>query len=79
MVKHLFHRKTAFKGKVALAELKRAHIIIVGLSLTLAGFIVASSIVPLQLEPVLSAIAAILLVGVAGISAMIAVYLQRKS
>lgn len=78
MKKKLFHTKKEFKGKVTLEELKRAHIIIVVLSLTLAGFIFASSMVALQFEPVLSLTAAILLLIVAAISAMIAVYLQRK-
>ena len=78
-MKNTWLRRTKdFKGKVALEELKRAHIIIALLSTSLAFVIISSSIYPIQLDSTLSAVVSALLVIVAGISLSISVAIKTK-
>ncbi len=67
--KYLPRKVKDIKGAVAISELRRAHAIIVLLSLALAFLVVASSQYPLQLDGTLGALAVVLLVIVCGSSA----------
>lgn len=66
-----FLPKTAkdIKGKVALAELRRAHYIIVGLALSFAAMLWFATINEVQFDALLGAIAIVLLLLVAAVSA----------
>ncbi len=78
-MKNTWLRRTKdFKGKVALEELKRAHIIIALLSVSLAFVIISNSIYPVQLDSLLSAVVSALLVIVAAISLSIALAIKTK-
>ena len=68
MKKTWFQARKGFKGKVALQELRRAHIIIALLSFSLAFLVIISSLYPIQLDTFLSSIASALLIIIAAIS-----------
>jgi len=61
------------KGKVALDELRRAHWIITILSAALAFVIVLGTYQPIQFDTTLGAIATVLLIVVAAVSATVAI------
>jgi hypothetical protein len=78
-MKHtLFRNKKEFKGKIVLEELKRAHLIIVILSLVIVIMLLAESTVELRFDPILSILASVLLLLMALISASIVLYLRKK-
>lgn len=68
MNKHLPKKAKDIKGKVAIAELRRAHWTIALLALSFALFIMFVSLYEVQLEQALSLIVAGLLVLVAAVS-----------
>lgn len=72
MKKKLFHTTKDFKGKVALQELRRAHVIIALLAISLAFVIVSSTYYPIQLNHLLTAIASALLIILAALSLSVA-------
>lgn len=74
----LLHKAKDFKGKVAQQELRRAHLIIALLAISLAFIIMLTALYPLQLDPSLSAIAAALLIIVSGTSLSIALAIRPK-
>ena len=78
MSKKVFLKINDIKGKAAKEELRRAHAIIGILSLSLAFLLVLGALQPLELEPVLAIIAAVLLGLVAVISLGISVLLTKK-
>lgn len=79
MNRKVFRKVKDIKGAVAKQELRRAHAIIGILSLSLAFLLVVGALQPLEFEPVLSIIAAILLGIVAFISLGISYVLGRKN
>lgn len=78
MKKLWFNTHKEFKGKVALAELKRAHLIITLLSMSLAFIIIIMSLYPVQVDTLLAALASALLIIVAAISLSIALMIKVK-
>lgn len=77
-LKLFYNHKDFKKGKVAVAELKRAHLIIALLAVSLAFLIVVSSVYPIQLDELLAGVAAALLIIVAAVSLCIALMLPKK-
>ncbi|MEO5950345.1 MAG: hypothetical protein ABIQ04_02760 [Candidatus Saccharimonadales bacterium] len=72
MKKTWFHTRKDFKGKVALQELKRAHIIIALLSISLAFIILVMSVYPIQFDVLLASIVSALLIITTAVSLSIA-------
>ena len=66
------------KGTVAIAELRRAHIVIGLLSLALAFVILASTIYPLNFDDQLGAVVVVLLLIVGAVSLATGVALKSK-
>jgi len=78
MSKKVFRKINDIKGEAAKEELHRAHAIIGILSLSLAFLLILGALQPLELEPVLAIIAAVLLGLVAVMSLGISVLLTKK-
>lgn len=75
---HKFLKTTKdFKGKVALEELRRAHVVIVLLSLSMTFLLVVSADV-LNVNGWLVTVASVLLLATASISASVALVISRK-
>lgn len=66
------------KGKVAIAELKRAHLIITLLSFASVPLVIIGAIAPVQLDKSISAILSVLLVVLGLISLSTIVLLNKK-
>lgn len=66
------------KGKVAIAELRRAHYIITVLSLAFVLLLVINMLLPLQFDALLGTIASVLLIIVSGASLFTALALRDK-
>jgi ABC-type protease/lipase transport system fused ATPase/permease subunit len=78
MKKKLFTKHKDFKGKVALEELRRAHVVIALLSMALAFLMIIISIYPIQFDMMLSSVAAALLIIVTAVSLSIAFAIKIK-
>lgn len=66
------------KGAVAIAELRRAHYIIVILTVAMAALLACVTVYPIQLDVAFSLIVIILLAGVAIVSLLTALVLRKQ-
>lgn len=78
MKKTWFHTSKSLKGNVALQELKRAHMIIALLSVSLAFIVIINTVYTIQLDMLLSSIVSALLIIVAAISLSVACAIKIK-
>jgi len=78
-MKHTLLRRTKdIKGKVALRELRQAHLVIALLAISFAFTLMFVTIYPVQLDTLLVSIATAFLIIVAAVSICIAFALQSK-